>query len=108
MIERSGELGASRPTHRQHRVTRENEMSGPTLVMMGPRQLGLSNLDKVLYPACGFHQGAGHRVLRQGRPRASAALQGSGGDAEALSRWSRRAGLVLKELPAASSTVVQN
>src|SRR5437764_1008698 len=29
-------------------------MSGPTLVMMGRRQLALSNLDKVLYPASGF------------------------------------------------------
>ena len=45
-----------------------------TPVEVDGRELKLSNLDKVLYPAGRLHQGRGDRLLRQRRAGAAAHL----------------------------------
>ena len=57
------------------------------------RELTLSNLDKVLYPAGGLHQARGDRLLRGDRAGAAAAPRRAPADGHALAR--RRAGQVV-------------
>ena len=54
------------------------------------RTLSLSNLDKVLYPAGGVHQGPRHRLLHARRAGAAAAPARPAADAQALPERRRR------------------
>ena len=66
-------------------------MSKEIVVDIEGRHLKLSNLDKVLYPAARIHQGAGDRLLRAHRSRATPTSARPPADHEALSQRRRMA-----------------
>ena len=61
------------------------------------RKLALSNLDKVLYPDAGLHQGRGHRLLRRGRRRAAPPPRGPAAHPQALAGRHRIAAVLREE-----------
>src|SRR5271169_3614357 len=49
--------GQELTTNDQRRTTNDHHMSTPTIVEVQNRNLSLTNLDKILYPAAGFTKG---------------------------------------------------
>ena len=87
---------------RQEEEDRGEEPSWPRRrveVEVEGRRLSLSNLDKVMYPAVGLHQGPGDRLLHAHRARAAAAPARPPTDPEALPERRRGPVLLREALP---------
>ena len=82
----TGRAGRRRSTPPATSPSATSPKSGSQHVRVGDRELSVTNLDKVLFPEIGLHQGAAHRLLRPHRRGDAAAPRGATADHEALSR----------------------